>query len=457
MIMNKVVTSKKEKICYAFGNMGGYILWVFTASYITVYATDCLQFSSSGWAYGILGTIILVSRFFDGLSDIGMGILIDRTHTRQGKARPWFGASIIPLSIVFLLLFDLQGSTENSSLAKIGILYFLFTVVFYTINNISFNAMLPLISNDSYDQTKISTLDSIFTSAGSLLAALAIPILGWLGGSARQSAWLKLTAVLAVLAAVTQAVCYFGVHEKQAIAPVEAKPMQKEDLKKGFHALLHTKYFYYAILMFLINFYMSLSISSVAKYYAQWVLGNVNYCSLMGSLPMIPMGIGLLCTPFLSKKLGKRRTMMCAVGCVLLGNVIGSLAPASLAVAMTGAMVKGLGSAAVMCELYTLAPDIVRYVQQQSGVRIEGLAASSNSFGCKIGSGIGSAVVIWTIAACHYDAGAAAISTATRSAFITLYWWLPVLLSAVLLYLASRWDVEDVLNPETDKEAARHE
>ena len=86
---NKVVTTLREKIFYAFGNMGSYILWAFTASYITVYATDCLQFSSSGWAYGVLGTIILVCRFFNGFSDIGMGILIDRTHTKYGKARPW--------------------------------------------------------------------------------------------------------------------------------------------------------------------------------------------------------------------------------------------------------------------------------------------------------------------------------------------------------------------------------
>jgi GPH family glycoside/pentoside/hexuronide:cation symporter len=89
--------------------MGSYILWVFTASYITVYATDCLQFSGTGWAYGALGLIILISRFFDGLSDIGMGIIIDRTKSKYGKARPWFGLSLIPLSIIFFFMFFLKG------------------------------------------------------------------------------------------------------------------------------------------------------------------------------------------------------------------------------------------------------------------------------------------------------------------------------------------------------------
>ncbi len=441
--MEKVVTTLKEKIFYAFGNMGSYILWVFTASYITIYATDCLQFSGNGWAYGVLGTIILISRFFDGLSDIGMGVIIDRTSTKYGKARPWFGLSLIPLSIVFFFMFFLKGQSETSALTWIGILYFLFTVIFYTMNNISFNAMMPLISNDSYDQTKISTLDSIFTSVGSIAAAMAIPVLSMLGGSDKQSSWTLLVGVLAVFALGAQMICFFNIREKKEIRPAKASAMGKSDIRAGFKALMKTKYFYIAVGMFLINYYMSLSISSVGKYYAQWILGNANYASLLASLPMVTMGIGLVLTPVFAKKLGKRKTMMLAVGCVFAGNVVGSFVPNSLAVALTGGMIKGFGSAAVMCELYTLAPDLVRYVEQQSGIRVEGLAASANSFGCKIGSGIGSAAVIWTIAACNYSASSVSISTKTVFSFNALYWRVPAVLSAVLLLLASKWDIED--------------
>lgn len=442
-MIKRTVTTFREKIIYAFGNMGSYLLWAFTASYITVYATDCLQLSSNGWAYGVLGTIILVCRFFDGLSDIGMGIIIDRTHTRYGKARPWYGLSLVPLSAVFFLMFFLKGSTEVNALIWIGILYFLFTVVLYTVNNISFSAMLPLISNDSYDQTKISTLNSVFTSVGSLVAAMAIPILGMLGGSDKQSSWTVLAGILALFALLAQTICFTGIHEKKEITPEENTNHSKADIKKGLKALMKTKYFYIAVSMFLINYYLSLSVSSVGKYYAQWILGNANYYSLMGSLPMITMGIGLLATPILAKKLGKRKTMMTAVAFVFAGNVIGSLMPYSLIAAMTGAMVKGFGSAAVMCELFTLAPDIVRYVEMKSGIRVEGLAASANSFGCKIGSGIGSAAVIWMIVLCHYNAGASSISASAETAFTAMYWWIPAALSFVLLILASRWDIEE--------------
>jgi Na+/melibiose symporter-like transporter len=108
-------------------------------------------------------------------------------------------------------------------------------------------------------------------------------------------------------------------------------------------------------------------------------------------------------------------------------------------------MIKGLGSAAVMCELYTLAPDLVRYVEQQSGVRVEGLAASANSFGCKIGSGIGSAAVIWALALCQYNANAVSISAKYGRQFQC-----PVLVdpgsaqcSPAVLASIPKWDIEE--------------
>ena len=443
--MNKITTTSAEKLFHAFGNMGSFVLWAFTSSYITVYATDCLRFSSDGWTYGALGTMILVSRFFDGLSDIGMGVIIDKTHTKAGKARPWYGISLIPLSIVFFFMFFLKGLSEQLSLVSIGILYFLFTVVFYTMNNISFNAMMPLISNDSIDQTKISTLDTIFTSAGSLVAAVAIPILGILGGSGEQNSWTILVGILAVFSLATQCICFFKLHEKKEITPSSSASLGKREIREGFKALMKTKYFYIAVVMFLICFYMTSSIGSVGKYYAQWALGNENLYSLLGSLPMLSMGVGLVMTPVLAEKLGKRKTIMTAVAFVLTGNLIGSIMPYSFAISLTGAMIKGIGSATFMCELFTLAPDIVRYVEKESGIRVEGLAASANSFGCKIGSGIGSAAVIWTIAACRYSADALSVSADTTNAFIALYWWVPALLSIILLWLASRWDIEEIL------------
>jgi GPH family glycoside/pentoside/hexuronide:cation symporter len=440
--MNKIKATLKEKIFYAFGNMGSYVLWAFVGTYVTIYVTECLQLDAD--LIQLLGTIVLVTRLFDAASDILMGLIIEKTHSRLGKARFWFGVSIIPLCIAFFFLFFVSGLPQEASLITISILYFIFTVILYTMNNIGFNAMLPRISNDAYDQSNICTINSIFTSVGGLVSAIAIPVLnsGFFGGEQNQHAWTLFVIILAVVAFIGQALCFFFVKEKKEIVVAETVHPSKEDRKKGMIALFKTPYFYIAIAMFILNYYLSLSAVGIGKYYAQWVLGDENAFSVFGTLPMFTMSIGLLSTPFLVKKIGKKWTLFGAIGCVTLGNTIGCCAPFSYAASLTGVMVKGLGSAVVMSQLFTLAPDLVRYIEAKQGVRVEGLAASANSFGCKIGSGLGTAMVLWLIPVCGYSAKNETQPDTAVYTFIALYWWVPAIVAGLLMVLAFFWNID---------------
>src|SRR5574344_1372164 len=422
--METVKTNLKEKLAYAFGNMGGYIMWAFTATYVTIYVTDCIAPGKE--LILILGTIILICRIFDGLSDILMGLLIEKTNSRIGKARFWYGISIIPLTIVFFFLFFVGGTTKLVAIILISIMYFLFTVIFYTMNNIAFNAMLPRISSDPYDQSNICTINSIFTSVGSLVSAIAIPCIKALGGNEQnQTGWTWFVLILAVLAFIGQALCFAFVKEKPGIVVQSKTKATHAELMQGMKALFKTPYFYIAIAMFTINYFLILSVIGIVKYYAQWVLLDENLFTTFGIYPGLTMGLGLLLTPLLVKKFSKKWTLFAAIACVALGNIIGSIWPYSVAAAYVGVMVKGLGSAIVMSQLYTLAPDLVRYIEAKDGVRVEGLAASANSFGCKIGSGLGTAIVLWLIPLCDYDASLTEQPQSAIYTFIALYWWVP--------------------------------
>lgn len=441
--MEKVKSTLAEKLYYGFGNMGSYILLSFVTVEIATYATDCLALSSD--LISIFGTVILVCRFFDGISDIIMGLVIEKTRSRIGKARLWFGISIVPLTVAFFFIFCLSGLSQVGALVTISILYFLFTVVFYTMNNVSFNAELPLISEDPYDQSNMCTVNSIFTSVGSAAVGFTLPILaafaGAESGTNSQSAWLYLVIILAAIALVGLVLSFFKLKEKDSIKAKETAKPSKGNLKVGLKALLKTKYFYLAVGMFIINYYLYLSISTVGNYYAVCVLGNKWYSTMYSILPMITMGVGLLLTPLLVKKLGKSKVLSAAILCVFLGNLIGSCAPFTFAVGIVGAMIKGLGSAIVMSQLYTLAPDMVRYIELKTGLRIEGLAASVNSAGSKIGGGLGSAAVLWTLSLCGYNSELSVQPDSAIYSFITLYWWVPAILALALLVLSLFWDI----------------
>jgi glycoside/pentoside/hexuronide:cation symporter, GPH family len=452
--MGKVKTTLKEKIFYGFGNMGSYILWVFVAAYVTIYVTECLK--PGRQLIEAVGTMILVCRLFDAVSDILMGVIIEKTHSRFGKARLWFGISILPLIVVFFFLFFVSGLDKTNAIIALSVLYFLFTVVFYTMNNIAFNAMLPRISDDVYDQSNVCTINSIFTSIGGLVGAIGVPALNWLGGQALQDSWTYFVLILCVLALGSEVLCFIFVREKAAIVEKVKVTSRKGETARGLKALFKTPYFYIAIAMFAINYYISLSVTTIGKYYATWVLNYELAYSLFGSVPMVTMGIGLLATPFLVKKFGKKVTLIAAVAFVLAGNIVGSAFPYSFAAGFTAVMIKGFGSAVVMSQLFTLAPNLVSYLEVRDGLRVEGLAASANSFGCKIGSGLGSAMVLWSLSWCQYDADASTQSAGAIYTFITLYWWVPTVLSAVLLVLACFWNVEKktaILQEEKDKAA----
>ena len=93
-------TTGLERLAYAFGDLGSNFVWTFCSSFLTLYSTDSVLVSA-----GLVGTLLLICRIFDCISDIFAGVLIEKTRTKRGKARPWFGATIIPLVIIELLVF----------------------------------------------------------------------------------------------------------------------------------------------------------------------------------------------------------------------------------------------------------------------------------------------------------------------------------------------------------------
>lgn len=174
------VTSGGEKLAYALGDLGSNFVWTFCSSWLTLYYTDSVLLAA-----GMVGTMMLILRLFDGVSDILFGIMIEKTHTKMGKARPWFGASIIPLVVTQLLVYNVPSQASlGAKTVWVIVTYFLLTVVFYTINNLSYHAMLSRFSLDPDDRSKVSSVRGIFAFLAGLLLSIMTPaILNGNGGS----------------------------------------------------------------------------------------------------------------------------------------------------------------------------------------------------------------------------------------------------------------------------------
>ena len=104
-----------------------------------------------------VGTIMMVSRIFDGISDIIMGVVVDRTKSRFGKARSWILRMCIPFAISGVLLFSVPTSwTSTPKLVYVFITYNLVSTIIYTAINVPYSALNALMTQDPYERSVLS-------------------------------------------------------------------------------------------------------------------------------------------------------------------------------------------------------------------------------------------------------------------------------------------------------------
>ncbi len=128
-----------RKIGYGIGDLGSNFCWTFVASFVLIYFTNTLGISAA-----IVGSIIMFSRILDGVTDLFMGQIIDRTKSKMGKARFWYFLSSFPVAIMTFLIFNVPNFNNTGKYIYIAIMYTVMGAVFYTMNNIAYSSLIAL-------------------------------------------------------------------------------------------------------------------------------------------------------------------------------------------------------------------------------------------------------------------------------------------------------------------------
>jgi GPH family glycoside/pentoside/hexuronide:cation symporter len=447
----KKTTTLPEKIAYSLGDAGTNIIQTFLGTFLALYYTDNLLLSGA-----FVGTMTLIMRFLDGISDIGMGMVIERTATRFGKARPWFGASILPLGLCFVVAFNTPLSLSTTGrMAFVVLMYFLLNVVMITANSVSYHAMFPRISLDVGDRNRISAIRSgLSFVVGLTLAIVSAGLLAAFGGEREQGAWTKMSLLFVGCFAVLQIIAFTGSKEKLPATREGNATVARGIIKEGVKSLLHTRYFYLLAILFILNNLGSGAFMGIAMYFARDVLGDSGYYMLLAIAYVIPTLIGIILMPALLKRFGKRNMLLLGAGLSVAISVVGLLAPSNLIAVLVTIAVRSLGSAPFVVALFTLSPDLVDYLAARTGRRLEGLTTSTMSFGIKVGNGLGIATLGWSLAIGGYSGSAVTQTASALSAEAFLLIAVPMItagLSGVAIWF---WDMESKAGPD---KAARDE
>ena len=170
-----------ERFSYGCGDLGCNIIYSAMSAFLLFYYTDYVHISA-----GIVGTIMLVSRIFDGVTDLIMGVIVDRTKSKMGKCRPWILRMAIPFAIAGILLFSVpSGLGQTAKIAYIFITYNLVSSVIYTAINVPYATLNALITQDQYERSVLSIFRMILATTGTLIITnLTLPLVQAFGNNA---------------------------------------------------------------------------------------------------------------------------------------------------------------------------------------------------------------------------------------------------------------------------------
>jgi GPH family glycoside/pentoside/hexuronide:cation symporter len=428
--------NSKQKWMYGLGNAGAQFIWTFTGSFLTQYYTDSVLVSAA-----FVGTMMLIMRLADGITDIIQGVLIEKTHTRFGKARPWLILSIIPLLVTTVLVFNVpQSLTGTGKAVYICITYFLMATVFYTMFSLGYWAMLPLVAREDKDRARLSSAANICGFvAGTLISVVTVPILNMLGGSNSQTAWRVVAVVFALFALVLSVLCVVFTKERGQHKSVETRPIQ---IKTGVRELLHTKYFYIAVGFAVCTSMIGAIVLGAPLFFSRDVLGDSNFYPYLALVYSVTTIVALGLAPKMYEKAGKRRIMYSGCVVAILGRIVGIFNPYSLALTLVGTFITAVGMSMYTAGAWTLASEIVDFLEPKLGGRIEGLATTATSFGNKVGTGFGAAALGWALAWGGYNARLPKQGIMVQRAEIFLLYIIPIVLCAISFFLIRAWKIQ---------------
>ncbi|RHR22574.1 hypothetical protein DWX43_21670 [Clostridium sp. AF19-22AC] len=450
-VSNPLISTFGEKIRFAMGDVGCNIIWGFVGSFLTLYYTDSIFLSAA-----TAGTIMMAARILDGLSDILMGFIIEKTHSKWGKAKPWLLWMCVPLMISFFLTFHVPAAlTGAGKTIYIAVTYTIMSAITYTAVNMAYITLFTLFAPDSNDRNVATTFRTLFAMLTALgVGMVSMPLLNALGGIKSQAAWDKMTIILSVIALVCILITFFGVTEKQItavdVARASGKEMELEKdkkdrmpLKEVFKNLSKSKYFYIAALLS-VAYYMGNSTGGVNVYYARDILGDANLIGLIGLVSLPTMILGAILAPVLYNKFGKKKIMIFGSCVIIVSTAIQFINPYNLVLFFSMCAMKGFGTMFYGAAIGTLPGDVADWSEWRTGERAEGIVTSLSSFGSKVGSGVGTALVGWFLALGLYNGGAEVQAQSALNSEIALMIGVPMALAVIQIILLLIWDMEKI-------------
>ncbi len=405
---------------------------------LTYYCTDML-----GMAPTLIGGLLLASKLFDGVTDLVVGFVIDKTNTKWGKARPY------EICIIFVWLFTiLMFSTPNMGTVGqsvyIFIMYSLINSICATFLNGSDAVYLARSVRSESNRISVMSFNGGIIMLCAIVFSMLMPQL-IAGVGSTKAGWTVITLSIGIPMAIIGILRLVFV--KEVVHTEPAKEGQKAEtvpFKSGLSSIMKNKYIWLLAGMTLVV-QLATNIGSAANtYYFKYIMGNIGLASLVSMSSMITPII-LLIFPVLSRKFGTVTLLKAGAFLGVAGYAIRIIGGTNLVTLTVGSLIGGVAILPITSMISIYLIDTMDYGEWKTGVRVEGMLASLNGFCSKLGSGIASAMVGLIMGMAGYDGTLEVQSSAANASIIALFNYVPMILMIVLLLLAIAYKLDKEL------------
>lgn len=385
--------SLKEKISYGYGDLAANFVWGMITSYLLFFYTDVFGLTAAS-----AGTLFLVTRIFDAANDPVMGVIVDRTKTKHGKARPYLLYFAIPFGIISVLAFITPDLAYTGKLVYAYITYTLLGMAFTAIV-LPYGALMPMMTRNTGERAELNSYRGIGRSIGSILvAACTLPLVNLLGGGNQQVGFPIVMAIYSIIGVFLFWITFKNCHERvQGIK-------KNTTLKKSIGHMLKNKYW---ILIFINAFlwFARLGVmNGMLIYYLTYVIEKPGSIPINLALLYIANLVGSILALKILRKYSSRNSsmFMYTLATLLLASLLlieGQSMVLFGAIFFLANIMIGFGDPATL----TMLADTIDYQEWKFGNRSEGLLFSSYSFATKFGIAIGSSFIAYALAWAGYN------------------------------------------------------
>ncbi len=385
----------KNYFVYGLGNFASQLSWTMVSTYLSLFYTDVF-----GLGTGAVALLMLIAKVWDGINDPMMGTLMERTHTKWGRFRPYIFVGAIFLVIFTILTFTVPGFSDTGKLVYAYITYIGLGMA-YTMTNVPYLALPIVMTRDPKEINRLNAAQMMGMTIGQILLNLfVLKLVVWFG-KGNQAAGYNKTAILFAFMALPM---FWAV----AIMSKENITVKKEDQGKisdGLKMIFKNKNLLCTMLYSFFNMFGMLGRISVAVYFYMYCVQNFTFITIFMMMQMIVGTVIMPITPKIIEKIGNRKTAILSMiiqGVSLIVLFVGPYE--NIVFDFVVLIIYGLGYVAGPCGSCMMV-DAIDDFDDKYGVRNDGMAFSLQGTATKIATAIANSLFLVIMGAFGYAGG----------------------------------------------------